>query len=152
MKEYTKKVILLTAICLVTLSILAVAIKLHENRENNLSANSKIKEYLTEIKYEEIRSHVVEQPSTIIYVSNSSEDSTHKFDKIFAPVIKKYNLENEIIYININETTIIDPVYQNAPEIVFYKDGEVSEVVDTSSLKNSKDVIKMLKERGVIGD
>lgn len=152
MKEYTKRVVLLVVICIITLVVLIVALKLHENRENNLLSESEIKGYLTEIKYDEIRSHVVEQPSTIIYVSNSSEESTKYFDKIFVPVIKKYNLENEIIYININNTTIVDPIYQNAPELVFYKDGEVSDMLDVSTLKKSKDVIKMLKERGVIVD
>ena len=152
MKEQTKKVILLVVICIVTLTILIVALKLHENKENNLLSSSKISNYLTEINYDEIQDHVIEQPSAIIYVSNSSEESTNKFDKIFIPIIKKYNLENQIIYININETTLADPFYQNAPELVFYKDGEVNDVLDVSTLTNSSEVEQILKERSVIGD
>lgn len=152
MKEQTKKVILLVVICIVTLTILIVALKLHENKENNLLSSSKISNYLTEINYDEIQDHVTEQPSAIIYVSNSSEESTNKFDKIFIPIIKKYNLENQIIYININETTLADPFYQNAPELVFYKDGEVNDVLDVSTLKTSDEIKKILTERSVIGD
>ena len=93
MKEQTKKMILLIAICTVTIGILVVALKLNQNREENLLSESKIKNYLTEIKYDEISNHVIEQPSSVIYVSNSSEDSTKKFENIFIPVVKKYNLE-----------------------------------------------------------
>ena len=79
MKEQTKKMILLIAICTVTIGILVVALKLNQNREENLLSESKIKNYLTEIKYDEISNHVIEQQSSVIYVSNSSEDSTKKF-------------------------------------------------------------------------
>lgn len=152
MKEKTKKIILLVTICVITLAVLIIALKIHENKENDILSKSEIKNYLTEIKYEEIQNHVVEQPSIVIYVSNSSEDTTRNFDKIFVPVIKKYNLENEIIYININDTTIVDPLYQNAPELIFYKDGEVSDMLDVSTFKSSNDVITALKERSVISD
>ena len=152
MKEQTKRVILLVVICVVTLSVLIIALKLHENKENNLLATSDISNYVTEINYDEIENHVIEQPSAIIYVSNSSEEKTIDFEKIFIPVIKEYNLENDIIYININETTIADPFYQNAPELVFYKDGEVSDVLDVSTLNKSSEVEEIFKERSVIGD
>ena len=152
MKEQTKKIILLVVICVVTLAALIVALKLHENKQNDLLSKSDISNYLTEINYEEIANHVVEQPSTIIYVSNSSEESTNNFDEIFIPVIKKYNLENDVIYININNETIIDPVYQYAPELVFYEQGEISDIIDCTTLKTSNDVIKELEERSVIGD
>ncbi len=152
MKEYTKKVILLVAILVVTVAVLIVALKLHDKKMNNLLSESEIKDYLTEIKYEEIENHIIEQPTSIIYVSNSSEDTTRKFDEIFIPVIKKYNLENEVIYININGVTIMDPVYQNAPELIFYKNGEISDMIDVSTLKSSDDIIDVLKERSVISD
>lgn len=152
MKEKTKKTILLIAICLVTLMVLFIALKLNENRKQNLLSTSGMKGYLTEIKYEEIATHVVEQPNTIIYVSNSSDDSLYTFEKEFKTVIKKYNLENEIIYININDSVIVDPIYQNAPELVFYKDGQISDMIDCTTLKSSDEIINVLKERSVISD
>lgn len=152
MKEHTKKVILLVVICVITLAVLVVALKIHENKEKDKLSTSEIDSFLTEIKYEEIATHVIEQPSIIIYVSNSSDKTTKDFDKIFIPIIKKYNLENEIIYININETTIVDPIYQYSPELVFYHDGEISDIIDCTTLKNNKDIIKELKERSVISD
>ena len=152
MKEETKRKILLAVICIVTLVVLVVALKLNDNRKEDELSTSKISNYLTEINYNEISTHVIEQPSAIIYVSNSSEEETKKFDEIFIPIIKKYNLGNEIIYININETTLADPIYQYAPELVFYKNGEVSDVINVSTLKDKNDVIKLLKERSVIND
>lgn len=152
MKEKTKKTILLIAICLVTLMVLFIALKLNENMKQELLSTSGMKNYLTEIKYEEIATHVVEQPNTIIYVSNSSDDSLYTFEKEFKTVIKKYNLENEIIYININDSVIVDPIYQNAPELVFYKDGQISDMIDCTTLKSSDEIINVLKERSVISD
>ena len=152
MKEKTKKTILLIAICLVTLMVLFIALKLNENRKQDLLSTSGMKGYLTEIKYEEIATHVVEQPNTILYVSNSSDDSLYTFEKGFKTVIKKYNLENEIIYININDSVIVDPIYQNAPELVFYKDGQISDMIDCTTLKSSDEIINVLKERSVISD
>lgn len=152
MKEKTKKKILLAFICIITVVVLIVTIKIHENMENNLLSISKIDKYLTEIKYKEISTHVIEQPNTIIYVSNSSDENSINFENHFKDVVKKYNLENEIIYININNTNIIDPFYQYAPELIFYKDGEVSDMIDCSTLKSKKDIIKELKERSVISD
>lgn len=152
MKEKTKKTILLIAICLVTLMVLFIALKLNENRKQDLLSTSGMKGYLTEIRYEEIATHVVEQPNTIIYVSNSSDDSLYTFEKEFKTVIKKYNLENEIIYININDSVIVDPIYQNAPELVFYKDGQISDMIDCTTLKSVDEIINVLKERSVISD
>lgn len=152
MKEQTRKLILLIVILVVTLMVLIVALKIHENKENNILASSDISNYLTEINYEEIANHVIEQPSIVIYVSNSSEEASIEFEKIFIPVIKEYNLENEVIYININDTTLADPFYQNAPEFIFYENGYVNDVIDVSTLKTSSDVYDVLKERSVIVD
>lgn len=152
MKEKTKKIILLIAICLVTLMVLFIALKLNENMKQELLSTWGMKNELTEIKCEGIATHVVEQPNTIIYVSNSSDDSLYTFEKEFKTVIKKYNLENEIIYININDSVIVDPIYQNAPELVFYKDGQISDMIDCTTLKSSDEIINVLKERSVISD
>ena len=152
MKEQTKKKILLIILCTLTLLVLYVAIRLNSNKKHSLLFNSDIKGYLSETKYAEIESHVKERPNVIIYVSNSSQNKSIKFERMFKDIIKKYNLENEVIYININETTIIDPIYQNAPELVFYKDGTISDIIDCSTLKSKKSIINELKERSVIDD
>lgn len=75
MKEQTKKMILLIAICTVTIGILVVALKLNQNREENLLSESKIKNYLTEIKYDEISNHVIEQPSSYQIVVKTAPKS-----------------------------------------------------------------------------
>lgn len=152
MKENTKKKILLVILCTVTLLVLFAAIRLNSNRKNSILSSSLIGGYLSEIKYEEIITHVKEQPNTVVYVSNSSDEKSINFEKTFKKVVKKYNLENEIIYININGVTIIDPLYQNAPELVFYKNGEMSDLIDCTTMKSTSDIIEKLKERSVIND
>lgn len=152
MKEYTKKVILLIVLSLFTLLVLFITLRLNYKRQEDMLSKSSISKYLTEIKYDNISSYLVEQPSIIIYVSNSSLGSSNEFEKKFIPVIKKYNLENEFVYININDTTIFDPLYQNAPQLVFYKNNSVYEVMEVSNIKTKKQLINELKQRGVIND
>ena len=152
MKEETKKLVLLIAVCFITLIVLFIALKLNANRNYNLLSTSSIDNYLTEVKYDNISTHIIENSNAIIYVSNSSEDSSKKFENNFKKVIKKYNLENEIVYININDTTIVDPLYQNAPQLIFYKNGAVEDIIDCNTLKNYNTIVKELEERGVIND
>ena len=152
MKEETKRKILLAIICLLTLAILVVAIKINENRVNNELSVSKIDSDLTEIIYDDISNYVAENPSAIIYVSDSSSDISRNFEKLFIPIVKKYNLENKIIYININNLDMEDPFYQVAPEFILYKNTDVKEAVDLSNIKTQEELINILKERSVIGD
>ena len=152
MKEKTKNKILLIVICLFTIGLLYCALKINQKRLNEISDNSIVDKYLTEIKYEEIQTYIAEQPEAIIYVSNSSDEKSIDFEHEFKKVIKNYNLENEIIYININKMNLIDPFYQNAPQLIFYKDKEVSDIIDCATLISKQEIINVLKERSVIND
>ena len=152
MKEKNKKIVLFIVMCLFTLFALLVALKLYNNKKQNDLSVSKIDSYLTEIKYEEINSYVLEQPKIIIYVSNSSENTSLTSEKNFINVVKKHNLENDVIYININGTNQVDPVYQNAPELVIYKDGTITDVINCDTLKSETDIVNSLTERGIIND
>lgn len=152
MKEKTKKLILFIALCVLTIFILIVALRINDNRKNNALSSSKISNYLTEVKYENINDYVSEEPVTVIYVSNSSDEKTINFDKLLIPIIRKYNLNSQIVYININNTNIQDPFYQNSPELVYYKDGKIVDLIDASTFNTEKEVIKWLKERSVIVD
>lgn len=152
MKEKNKKLILYILLCIVTLCVLFGVIKLNKNRINNILSESYIKDYLHEIKYEEIESYVMEQPNAIIYVSNSKDEDARMFEKKFSKVIKKYNLENDIIYININNTNLVDMNFQNSPILLFYNNKEVFDMVDCKTLNNTNSIIKIFKERHIIND
>ena len=152
MKEYNKRMILLIFICLATIIALVVAIKINEKRKQNELSISLIDKKLTEIKYDEISNYTVENSDAIIYVSNSSEETSKNFEKMFIPVIRKYNLESSIVYININNINLADPFYEVAPEIIFYKNGVIKDIISCDSIENKKELINLLKERSVIGD
>ena len=152
MKEKNKKLILYVLLCVATFGILFCAIKLNRNRIDNILSESYIKDYLTEIKYEEIDSYILEQPNAIIYVSNSKEEDSRNFERKFSKLIKKYNLENQIVYININNTNLADINFQNAPVLIFYDNKEVFDMIDCTTLKNEKSISKALEERKIIND
>ena len=152
MKEKTKKLILYILLCVVTLTAIYSAIKLNENKNYNDNKKSYISNTLLEIKYEDLNNYLMETTNSIIYVSNSSSEDSLKFEKLFYKVIEEYELENNIVFININDTNIVDPLYQNAPQILFYKSNEVIDMIDCNTLKNKKSIIKAFKERSVIDD
>ena len=111
-----------------------------------------VTKYLSEIKYDDLKEALVEIPDLVIYISNSGDEESRKYEKIFSKVIKKYNLENQIIFININNLSIDNPLFSKAPVLLFYKNSEVSDVVDCTLFKNQKSIVKALKERGIIND
>ena len=152
MKEKTKKLILYILLCTVSLSAIYSSIKLNENRIYNDNKQSYISNTLLGIKYEDLNNYLMETTNGIIYVSNSSSEDSLKFEKKFNKVIEEYELENDIVFININDTNIVDPLYQNAPQLLFYKSNEVIDMIDCKTLKNKKDILKVLKERSVIDD
>lgn len=152
MKERTKNIILYVVVCLLTILAVFISLRLYNNKIENMNNKSLVSNYLLEIKYEDISSNIQEEPNTIIYVSNSGDESSKKFERMFVKVIKKYNLENNIIYINIYNSNIIDQVYSHSPELVIYENNEINEIVDMSTLNNEKDIIRMLKERRIIND
>lgn len=152
MTRRTKNIIILSVVCIVTLGVLFAALKINRNRLDNIKNKSYIDGYLTEIKYDSIDDFVVENPNAIIFVSNSDSKESSDFEKVFAKVIAKYNLENSVYYINIHNVNLVDQFYQNAPEIIVYKDSNVSEVLDASTLKEEEAIIKVLKERSIINE
>ena len=152
MSQKTKNKILFGFICVLTIFILFIAIKINSNRINNLSNVSYIGNYLQEIKYKDLDNFIVENPDVVIYVSNSSDNDSISFEKRLVKVIRKYNLENNIYYININDTNIVDPIYENDLELVFYSDFKMSEIVDCNTLDTQNKLITALKERGLVND
>ena len=152
MSQKTKNKILFGFICVLTIFILFIAIKINSNRINNLSNVSYIGNYLQEIKYKDLDNFIVENPDVVIYVSNSSDNDSISFEKRLVKVIRKYNLENNIYYININDTNIVDPIYEHDLELVFYSDFKMSEIVDCNTLDTQNKLITALKERGLVND
>ena len=152
MSQKTKNKILFGFICVLTIFILFIAIKINSNRINNLSNVSYIGNYLQEIKYKDLDNFIVENPDVVIYVSNSSDNDSISFEKRLVKVIRKYNLENNIYFINITDTNIVDPIYENDLELVFYSDFKMSEIVDCNTLDTQNKLITALKERGLVND
>ena len=113
-------------------------------------SKSKISDYLSGISYSDISNYTTEQPRIVIYVTKGSINND--FEKNFIRVIRKYNLENEIVYLDIEDKNIVDPIYENSPELVIYRDGKVTDMIDCTLLKNTSSIKKALLERGIIND
>lgn len=152
MKEKNKKLIIYILMCIFTLVILFFVLKIGMNKKNYDMKISYIDKYLTEVKYDDLKINLLENPKTIIYVSDSSLKETRKFEKLFKNVIKKYNLENDIYYINIYNSKISSKTYKNAPEIIFYKETEIIDIIDCNLLEEEEDIINIFIERDVIND
>ena len=150
MKDKTRNTILYVIICIITLLLLVVILKLNRDRINENLSRINISDYLSGIQYDEISNYVTEQPRVVLYVTNGNNNES--FDRILIKAVKKYNLENEILYIDINNQNINNPIFENYPEFVIYKDGKITDIIDCRLYDNSNEIIKSLTERGIIND
>ncbi|HHW69571.1 MAG TPA: hypothetical protein GX747_04460 [Tenericutes bacterium] len=88
--------LILVIICIVTISI-TVVLLLSYNKETKI----KKEDYFREINLVELDSYILDNPNTLIYVSNiSSEDN----NDLHAYILQK-ELQDDIVYINVLENT-----------------------------------------------
>lgn len=150
MKDKTRNTILYIIICVITLLLLVITLKLNRDRINENLSKANISDYISGIRYDEISNYVTEQPAVVLYVTNGNKNES--FERMLIRAVKKHNLENEILYIDINNQNINDPIFENNPEFVIYKDGIITDIIDCRLYNNSNEIIKSLIERGIIND
>lgn len=92
------------------------------------SANSPILSVINEINVNEISNYVYENPKFVLYTSSGTNASTKYFEKKFKNYIKDNNLEQNMIYINVDKSgkeTVKD-------ELKKYADGVVLDRIDVN--------------------
>lgn len=98
-KKYIYLVVLILSTMLVTL-FLSYLYKKETNVEFSYAYST-----LNRITASEFDEYILENPDSIIYISDSSDLSNNKFEKKFIKKIEKKNLMENIVYIEESEVT-----------------------------------------------
>ena len=113
-----------------------------------------IRGVLSEVDYEEFEHYVLDNPSTIIYMCTSQDDSCRKFENDFKKLINKNAYADELIYLNLSgldkeefvnkfndKFNFKTKLTSNYPALVVFRDGEVEAILqgrENESLSISK--------------
>ena len=104
---------------------------------------------LSEITYEDLDHYVVDVPSIIVYICTSYDDNCRNFEKNFKKYVKKNDLNDSIVYLNItnidrqqfindfnNKYNYKGKLTGNYPAFVSFKDGKINSVLQATDNKN----------------
>lgn len=104
---------------------------------------------LSEITYEDLDHYVVDVPSVIVYICTSYDDNCRNFEKNFKKYVKKNDLNDSIVYLNItnidkqqfindfnNKYNYKGKLTGNYPAFVSFKDGKINSVLQATDSKN----------------
>ncbi len=118
---------------------------------------------LSEITNEEIEHYILENPSTILYMCTSSDMPCRNFEKDFKKLIKKENLQESIIYLNLSDTNKKEFVENfnskysykvklttNYPALIIFEEGRIKNILQ--SKKDKKLTISKAKQFIEIND
>lgn len=105
-KEIPKKnYLIVLAIFALTVLIVLLMVRWYKNSQDMLLNNTIMKGFLAEVKEDEIDNYLMENPNILIYFTSSSNQSIKDFEKDFKRKISKEDLNNEIVYVDLDEVS-----------------------------------------------
>lgn len=141
-KNYLKLGIIIIGVALLTI----LTCNLYKNYDGNKANTSYISKYVSSIKYNDLKSAIVEFSSdTFLYVSYTGDKNIYNFEKDIKPVIKTREIENNFIYVDVtnlmkndgyliklNELlTLKNNTIKKLPAIVYFKDNIATDYIDS---------------------
>ena len=114
------------------------------------------------IKYNELEDYLTENKDAVIYVSKLKSQEIRTFEKKFRSIIIKYNLNNNILYLNTSDENTnsfkVENITRNnsineLPLLIIYKDGKINNIYNIKENNyNINMLINFLKEEEIIDD
>lgn len=102
MKDY-KNYGILALILIGTLIVVVYALRWHNVYEEERQNRTFITENLHEIKIEEFENYIVDNRDAVIYFGLTDDVLSREFETSFRRVIVDYHLQEQIVYMNVNE-------------------------------------------------
>lgn len=99
-KISTKNYVIYTIIVLITIAVVIFLSKWYEIKKDGQTTHRM--NSIAEIKETDLDNYLVENPSIIIYLSNSNKEELKDFESEFNKYILKNNLNKKMIYIDLN--------------------------------------------------
>ncbi len=144
-----KKVPILNYVKVLILAIVTVLIVLvlanHYTKKNNYEReNDDIMNFLSNIKYEELSSYLVEHQDSFIYMAPSSDSSLDELEKELKDYIVTNELEKEFVYLD--SSNITSDIYDELKNNYFSSSLKSIELGSTPTLLavNDQEVVAIL--------
>lgn len=120
--------------------------------------------YIKLINYTEIKDYVTENRDVVIYSSVLKDKRIRNFEKNFRHVINKYELEDQIVYLNLTDLTLEERVdlsntynldgktIVDVPCLLIFKDGNLIDIYALKDNYNVDNLVTYLQKKEVINN
>lgn len=139
--NYIKLALILIATILITIMVCNI----YRNYENNKGKESYLAKYIPNIKCSELSNAITELNSdSFLYLTFTGSKDIYNLEKELKKEIKKYNLEESIIYVDctgsinsdrsvkyVNELFKVGEDTIRVPAIIYFKDNNPKDYVDS---------------------
>lgn len=151
----TKNYICLTLIIICTIAI-TYYLYLWLVAYKELDTQSILEQHLKVINYNDINNYVIENNDSFLYITNKNKDYS-KFENDLYNLIKKYNLFQDVLYLDISDNikngtfTINNFTFKQYPIFLLYDNGNITSIYDIKANSFDTEKIEMyLESIGVI--
>ncbi len=165
MKEIPKKkYLLLIIILIVTVILTAIFNNVIRNYNYIKGEQSPLETYISKVDIYELNIALSELNETILYISYNHDKNILKLDRELLKKIKIYNLENYVYYCDVSDKLesnkyigdfiinfpTINGKLKKVPALVYFKNGEVVEVINSDNkFIDSEDLIYLVNKYNI---
>ena len=137
-------------IIIVTIFLTFLISNIYKNYSTNKINNGYIFKHVSSVKYNELQDALIEMnEDTYLYISYTGNKDVYDFEVKFKKLLRDKELLNNVIYLNMDEKinskenylellneklNLTDIKVTSLPSIIYYKDGEVIEIINSDNL------------------
>lgn len=164
-KQTIKKYLILFSIFLATILLTLYLCDCYKVYNESKKEIPVIRGTLSEITSKELEHYLMENPTTIIYMCTSSNDVCRSYEKDLIKLVKKYDLTEKIIYLNLSQENQADFIEMfnskydykidlttNYPAFVVFENGEITGMLQEKTKKLTIGKTKQFIEINNLGE
>ncbi len=164
-KIETKNYVILLIVIVITVMAVFYARSWYITGQQYFDNNSIMTSVVSQISEDEITNCLSENLNAVIYASSGEATDVKLFEKDFKKLINKYNLTEQILYVNLDvssdsfvetlksfakDSEVSSKINNTSASLYIFKDGTLDEVIVGVNVLGIKQTEKLLKKYGVI--
>lgn len=163
----TKNYVIVIVIFIISFILIILGANWYKNYREYQLTIPVISGYINEIGEQELDNYLFENHDTLLYIGTSEDNNCRSLEKELKDFIKKHNLRDQIIYINLNNVENKDSFISNFndkyatkekidnyPTFIIIQNGKILDFISKSN--NQKlyidDIEQLLEEYELLGD
>jgi len=162
-----KNYIILSLVLIISIILVIYFYMWYDTYEESKLNTTIMDEYLQVINYNELSTYLIENKDAVIYSSVLKSQEIRNFEKRFKSVIKKYSLNNDILYLDLTKELEnnkireeIRKIYKTSdsdltitPSIIIFKNSKVEDIYSIKDNNyNVNKLVEYLKKEDIIND